>query len=138
MASHTDGFVTQLKLNTPSVIKQSLQKRQIYVVNYGMNTGSEMNGIRPSIIFKDSENTLGEDVTVIPLTSALCEKLTDKYDLFVEKDDSNKLFQNSYARLRQFRVISKRKLGKFLGTITNEGLRKEINETMGKMLALDK
>lgn len=138
LASHTEGYVTQLRLNTPPLKKQPLKKRQIYVVNYGMNTGSEINGSRPSIIYKDSDNTLGEDVTVIPLTSAMREKLTDKFDLFVPKDDDNKLFQNSYARLRQIRTVSTKRLKKPLGIITSEAVKQKINETIQDMLGTDK
>lgn len=102
--------MTQLKLNATPLQKQSLKKREIYVVNYGMNTGSEMNGDRPSIIYKSDNYTLGEDVIVIPMTSALREKLTDKFDVLIQKDEDNTLYQNSYARLRQCRAVSVKKL----------------------------
>lgn len=75
-----------------------------------MNTGSEMNGDRPSIIYKSDNYTLGEDVIVIPMTSALREKLTDKFDVLIQKDEDNTLYQNSYARLRQCRAVSVKKL----------------------------
>jgi hypothetical protein len=67
--NHVNGFVDALKQNSTSTEKQIYAKRQIYVVNYGMNTGSEINGNRPSIIYKASHSTFGDDVVVIPLTS---------------------------------------------------------------------
>ena len=70
-----------------------------------MNTGSEINGDRHSIIYKASHSMLGDDVIVIPLTSALAHKQLDKSDIPVPKDGGNKLFQNSYARLRQIRSV---------------------------------
>lgn len=112
----------------------SLSKWQIYVVSYGMNTGSEVNGDRPSIIYKDSQNTFGEDVIVIPLTSAVREKLADKFDVLVGKDENNQLFQDSYARLRQIKAVSLKKIGRPLGKITNEKVMAAIDEGVAKML----
>jgi mRNA-degrading endonuclease toxin of MazEF toxin-antitoxin module len=108
--NHLNSFLTQLKKNSYPLVKKPFKKRQIYVVSYGMNLGSEINGDRPSIIYKDSSNTLGEDLTVVPLTSAVQERLSDKFDVFVPKDASNTLFQNSFARVRQLRSVSVKRL----------------------------
>ncbi len=80
----------------------------------------------------------GEDVTVIPLTSALGEKLKDKHDLILLKDNDNKLYQNSYLRLRQIRAVSINRLGKLLGEIKNEAVRKKIGEAINELLAPEK
>lgn len=93
-----------------------------------MNTGSEINGARPSIIYKASDSTLGDDVIVIPLTSAQKQKQPDKFDIPVPKDAANKLFQNSYARLRQIRVVSIKRLGKAVGEIKNQDVINAVNE----------
>jgi mRNA-degrading endonuclease toxin of MazEF toxin-antitoxin module len=110
------------------VEKQTYAKRQIYVVNYGMNTGSEINGDRPSIIYKASYATFGEDVIVIPLTSAGKDKKGDAYDVYVNKDADNKLFQPSFARLRQIRSVSVKRVGKKLGEVTSDVTKKLIND----------
>jgi hypothetical protein len=55
--NHMQWFIQKLKQNDLSVIKRSFSKWQIYLVRYGMNIGSEMNGDRPSLIFKSSHNT---------------------------------------------------------------------------------
>lgn len=136
LQNHVRGFVSQLKLNTLPVSKLPLKKREIYVVSYGMNTGSEINRDRPSIVYKDDQYTFWDDVLVIPLTSAFRDKLTDKFDTLVKKDDDNALFQNSYARLRQYRVVSKKKLWKKLGVITDEKVIAAINDGMKEMLGL--
>jgi mRNA-degrading endonuclease toxin of MazEF toxin-antitoxin module len=131
-------LLTQLKLNSPGTKRQPLKKWQIYVVHYGMNTGSEINGDRPAIIYKDVENTGGDDITVIPLTSAVRQKQPEKHDVFVTKDKDNKLFQDSFARVRQLRAVSVKRLSKLLGTITDEKVIQEINSAAEKMLATDK
>ncbi len=132
--NHLEGFVFQLKQNSKELVKQAYSKRQIYVVSYGMNTGSEINGDRPSLIYKASDSTLGEDVIVIPLTSAFLQKQSDKYDIFVPKDKANNLFQNSYARLRQIRSVSIKRVGKSIGTLADEKVIQLINEQAKKML----
>lgn len=137
LQNHVRWFVTQLKLNATPLQKQSLKKREIYVVNYGMNTGSEMNGDRPSIIYKSDNYTLGEDVIVIPMTSALREKLTDKFDVLIQKDEDNTLYQNSYARLRQCRAVSVKKLWKKVGALTNLDAIAAIDTGMKEMLGLE-
>ena len=137
LKNQTEGFVAQLKMNAKPIVKRSFQKWQIRVVNYGLNnTGSEINGNRPSIIYKHDDYTQGEDVTVIPLTSAIAGKLIDKFDVFVQKDENNVLFQNSHARLRQFKAVSVKKIGKPLGKITDEKLKAMIDTAMREMLGL--
>ncbi len=101
-----------------------------------MNTGSEVNGSRPSLIYKHSDNTLGEDVTVIPLTSATQQKQSDKFDVFVPKDESNQLFVNSFARLRQLRSVSLKRIGKQVGTLTDEHVMAAIEKLMQTMLGM--
>ena len=135
--NHLHGFVQALKQNASPAQKQSYAKRQIYVVSYGMNTGSEINGDRPSIIFKASQSTFGDDVVVIPLTSAQAQKQPDKFDIPVPKDAANKLFQNSYARLRQIRSVSVKRVGRAIGEVKNEDVMKAINEWIKTMLAIE-
>lgn len=134
--NHLRGFLIQLIQNNAPLPQRTLKKREIVVVNYGMNTGSEVNGARPSLIYKHSANTHGEDVTVIPLTSATQQKLTDKFDVFVPKDESNQLFVNSFARLRQIRSVSLKRIGKQVGTLTDEHVRTAIEKLMQKMLGM--
>ena len=56
--NHLEGFLVQLKQNSKPLSKQPLKKWQVFVVSYGMNTGSEINGERPSLIFKANHSTL--------------------------------------------------------------------------------
>lgn len=135
--NHVEGFLTQIKRNNSKVRNTVHDKREIVVVSYGMNTGSEVNGERPSIVYKTDENTLGDDVTVIPLTSALHGKQTDKFDVLVSKDEANKLFQNSFARVRQLKAVSIKRIGKTLGKITDEVTKQTIDSTVRSMLGFD-
>jgi mRNA-degrading endonuclease toxin of MazEF toxin-antitoxin module len=84
------------------------------MVDYGMNIWTEINWIRPSIIFKSSNAKYGEDVIVIPITS--CEwvdyKSIDQFDIELEADENNNLSHKSLIKVRQLRCISKKRLKK--------------------------
>lgn len=135
--NHVKGFVDALQQNSSPAEKQRYVKWHVYVVNYGMNTGSEINGNRPSIIYKASHSTFGDDVVVVPLTSMGKQSQADAYDILVTKDDENKLYQSSYARLRQIRSVSVKRIGKKLGELNNDLTKKLINDGITKMLATD-
>lgn len=59
------------------------------------------------------------------------------YDILVTKDADNKLYQSSYARLRQIRSVSVKRIGKKLGEINSDLVKKLINDAIRKMLATD-
>lgn len=95
-----------------------------------------MTGERPAILF--SKGNTGEDLLVIPLTSVVHDKLVDQFDVLVPKDpNSNKLYSNSYARVRQLRSVSMKRLGKHLGEIVDSDVKKAINNSVKKMLGFD-
>ena len=52
LRNHVNNFIRQLKLNSLPTMERKFTKREIYAVDYGVNTGSEINGIRPSLIYK--------------------------------------------------------------------------------------
>ena len=135
-AGYVRGLVTQVKLNSLKLEKMELKKRQIYAVNCWTSVvGSEIAWVRPALIYTDTDDLQGEDVSVIPLTSAY-EKAPAKHDLFLEKDTANKLYQNSYLRLRQICPISLKRIGKLLGEISSESIRKQINDAVCSMFAV--
>lgn len=134
--NHVNGFVGSLKQNSSTVEKQVYKKRDIYVVSFGMNTWSEINWDRPALVFK--EYAYGDDVLVIPITSAGKQSKWDAFDIYVTKDKDNTLFQSSFARLRQLRAVSVKRVGRKIGTLTNEAVKESINEWIKKMLGMDK
>lgn len=52
LQNHVNNFIKQVKLNSLPTVERTFAKREIYAVDYGINTGSEINGIRPSLIYK--------------------------------------------------------------------------------------
>ena len=84
------------------------------MVDYGMNIGTEINGVRPSLVFKSSNAKYGEDLIVIPITSyedGLHEsKSIDQFDIEIIPNTENNLSHKSLLKLRQIRCISKKRV----------------------------
>jgi len=132
-----DRFVEQLRKNSQPEPGLSFTKRQIYTVRYGMNVGTEINGDRPSIIYKGSHSAYGEDIIVIPLTSAGENKSIDRYDMAIMANQDTHIAHTSYAKLRQMRCISAKRIGRYVGKIEDPVVRHIINLNIKKMLAVD-
>lgn len=135
--NHVEGFLIQLKNNSKAVVNNPVEKWSIHTVDLGIWVGSEIISSRPCLVYKSSDSTLWEDVVIIPLTSAFDQKAKDSYDIFVPKDETNNLYQNSFARLRQLRAVSKKRLGKSIGKIESDDVRNAINTGIKKMLGVD-
>jgi hypothetical protein len=69
LLSHMDWFIKKIKINHEKENNLIINRWKICSVDYGINIGTEINGIRPSIIFKSSSAKYGEDTIVIPITS---------------------------------------------------------------------
>jgi mRNA-degrading endonuclease toxin of MazEF toxin-antitoxin module len=83
------------------------------MVDYGMNVWTEINWIRPSIIFKNSNYKYWEDIFVIPMTSYKDEqeetKSKDEFDIEIESSEENWLSHKSLIKIRQLRCVSKKR-----------------------------
>ena len=112
MNSHTKWFNTKIKLNHKPECLDVINKWRVCMVDYGMNIGTEINGIRPSIIFKNSNYKYWEDIIVIPITSYKDEqeKSKDEFDVEIEASRKNWLTNNSLIKIRQLRCVSKKRL----------------------------
>lgn len=135
LQNHLYWLKEKIRLNQlPEVVKAST-KWTIYYVNYGINVWNEINGKRPSIIYKDSAWTFGEDVIVIPLTSEKLDKSVDHFDVRILPDSMNWLKNPSYLKLRQIRSISKKRIesgvGKIVDRITQDQIEKNLLEMFG-------
>ncbi|MDD3646039.1 MAG: type II toxin-antitoxin system PemK/MazF family toxin [Candidatus Gracilibacteria bacterium] len=112
--SHTKWFNKKIKLNHLQDNIEPINKWKVCFIDYGMNIGTEINGIRPSIIFKSSSYKYGEDIIVIPMTSYTDEhfdiKSKDEFDVKIEASEKNGLDNNSLLKIRQIRCISKKRI----------------------------
>ena len=141
--SHSKRFKDKIKLNHEKEETIAINKRRICDVNFGMNIWTEINWVRPAIIYKHDEYKFWEDIIVIPITSYKDEenKSKDTFDVELEKNKENGLDKNSLAKIRQIKCISKKRLRKKKNTnnivirwkIENEEIKKQIDSKVRVM-----
>ena len=85
ISSHSKWFRKKIYLNHSKESTAILNKWKICMVDYWMNVWTEINWIRPSIVFKNSNYKYWEDIFVIPMTSYKEEqekvKSKDEFDI---------------------------------------------------------
>ncbi len=120
--SHLTWFIKKIKINHEKENNLVINRWKICSVDYGVNIGTEINGVRPSIVFKSSSAKYGEDTIVIPITSyeniAPEWKSKDEYDILIEPASDNNLSKPSLIKIRQIRCISKKRIRPRKGNIT--------------------
>ena len=99
-----------------------MKQREIWYADLNPSKGSEQRGYRPVVIISgDVVNTLLKVVIACPLTT----KIKDyKGNLVLEPNPENGLAQISEILIFHVRSISKERLVRKIGTITNEQLKK--------------
>lgn len=112
--SHSNWFNKKIKINHEKENIEIINKWKLCMVDYGMNIWTEINWIRPSLVFKSSSAKYWEDLIVIPITSYddwLNEnKSVDQFDIELEADKNNNLSHKSLIKVRQLRCISKKRV----------------------------
>jgi hypothetical protein len=54
ITNHARWFKNKIKLNHLMEEIEPINKRKICIIDFGMNIGTEINGIRPVIVYKSS------------------------------------------------------------------------------------
>lgn len=94
-----------------------IRRGEIYLVDLNNNVGSEQGGIRPAVIVQnDIGNVCSSTTIVCPLTTQ--QKTEVPTHVVLEPNDCG-IIKASTVLCEQVRVISKERLVKHLGTITN-------------------
>ena len=115
MNSHSNWFNKKIKINHEEEQLEIINKWKLCMVDYGMNIWTEINGLRPSIIYKSSSSKYWEDIIVLPITSYKDgeeweTKSVDEYDIEILPDSSNNLTNRSLIKIRQMRCVSKKRV----------------------------
>ena len=126
----------QIKLYHQKEQRNIVKKWSIYFVDFGINIGSEINGIRPAIIFQRSRETYGSDIIVIPMSTKK-EKKKDKFDVIIIPSSTNNLHKISIIKMRQIRCVSKKRLQKYIGTIENIETQNKIEKNMIRFFGIN-
>jgi len=110
--SHSNWFNKKIKINHEKEKLEVINKWKLCMVDYGMNIWTEINWIRPSLVFKSSSSKYGEDIIVIPITSFKDWEIKsiDEFDIEILPDNDNNLTNKSLIKLRQLRCISKKRI----------------------------
>lgn len=131
--NHIYWFKEKIKLNQKSEITIAYSKWSINYVDYGINLWTEINGKRPSIMIKKSKYSFGEDIIVIPLSSITINKSKDTFDVCILPHQTSWLKNASFAKIRQMRSISKKRIWNNIWKIIDRALKDQINETIKEM-----
>ena len=109
-----------------------MKKGEIWLVELLSSIGQEQEGLRPAIIFADTEIGI---VTVVPLTSNL-QALRFQHTYTIEKSKTNGLGADSIVLIFQLRAIDSKRLKKKVGELEHRH-HKKINDLIIKYLSLE-
>ena len=105
---------------------RELKKYDVVLVDFGKNIDSEQSGIRPAVIIQnDTGNYFSGTTLVMPFTSSLKSISQPTHALFTKGRDKG-LTNDSILLGECMRQVSKRRIIKPLGAITNQMEKKEI------------
>jgi len=100
-----------------------LQKWDIFYVNLWKNIWSELNKIRPCIIYSKKFANKWNTTVIIPLRSHKW-KINKNLFILIEKNNTNKLELNSIIDITWIRQVSKKRIKGFIWKISNKDLLK--------------
>lgn len=119
--AYNNNITTESEMNA---MQNSVKKWNIYMCKLE-GKGSVQCGLRPIIVVSnDIGNKLGNTVTIIPLTSRINKKPLP-FHIYITKGT---LKMDSLALCEQIQTIAKEELGKFIGTIESNIIRKQIEK----------
>jgi mRNA interferase MazF len=106
----------------------------VYEANLDPVAGSEQSGIRPILIVSNEEfNQAMPNVTVLPLTST--KRRLYPSEVFLPAGKAGQTL-DSIIMAHQIRTISKKRLGKLIGQMTDGQLRQEVLKAIKEHLDL--
>lgn len=105
----------------------TLKRFDVVIVDFGSDVvGSEQGGIRPALVIQNNIGNLHSNTTIVmPLTSHQ-KNLYQPTHALLKKDRDNGLSVDSVLLGECIRQVSKRRIKKYLGCITNDIQKKEI------------
>ena len=90
------------------------KQKQIWLLNFDPGFGHECKKIRPALIRGDSQYLQsGSVITVLPISSKTDKQV--ELDVYLPKDERNRLMVNSLVKTRQISSFDKRRFIKYIG-----------------------
>ncbi len=98
------------------------QRGEVYYVNFDPTIGVEIKKTRPALIIQnDVGNAYSQATIVAAITST--QREVSPYEVFLKSGEGG-LPKDSIVLLNQVRTIDKKRLGKRLGTISSESIKR--------------
>ena len=112
-----------------------IRRGDIYLADLGEGTGSEQRGVRPVLVVQnDKGNHFSPTITVLPITTKIHKAKGLPTHVLIE--NMGGLEQISAVMAEQIVTIDKVKLFTYLGTLSKEAMKKDINEAIKIQLGL--
>ena len=112
-----------------------MKRGEVYIVDFGEGIGTEQRGKRPAIIIQNNMgNKYSASTVVVPLTSKVSKCRLPTHIMIIPNWESSLLWQ-SVALCEQIRTISKERVGKFFGELS-ENIMEEIDKGIRISLAV--
>lgn len=90
------------------------KQKQIWLINFDPSFGHEYKKVRPALIIEDSPFIQsGNLITVLPISSKT-DKTADM-DVYLAKDNINRLMKDSLIKTHQISSFDKRRFIKYIG-----------------------
>lgn len=140
ITSHARWLNRKIKINHLEDEFIELTKWKIVLVDFWMNVWSELNWIRPAIIYRASSFKWWENTTVLPITSLLNDKWEEKWrkilDVMLPENKANWIDHDSIVKISQLRCVDKKRFRRhkksndvqILWTITDEKIKELIDQ----------
>lgn len=94
----------------------------IYLVNFEPSFGREIKKTRPAIVIQEAKiSEASSYVTVMPMSSQI-DKLR-QIDIFIQKDDKNRLTSDSVIKVRHISSFDKSRLLHYIGQANSPTIR---------------
>ena len=99
-----------------------IHKGDIFFADLGDTVGSEQSGVRPVLVIQNNVgNRFSPTIIVSPITSKIKKGTYPTHVIINPKCGLN---ETSMILLEQIRTIDKTRLGRYLGTVDDESMRK--------------
>ena len=114
--------------------KNKVNRGEIYYFDFGVNQGSIQNGLRPVLIVQcDDGNRLSTTTIVAPITTAIKKRYLPSHIYLGEECGLKK---PSMVLLEQLKTINQSDLLDLVGSVSDEELKRLINNGLKKALGL--
>lgn len=106
---------------------QNMKKYDVLLVDFGENTiDSEQSGIRPAVVIQNDIGNFHSSTTIVmPMTSQL-KSLNQSTHTLLKKGAGKGLINDSIVLAECMRQVSKKRIIKYLGKITDINEKREI------------